>query len=272
MSRPRLLPTPAPRRRLRLRRLPPPAPPPPPVPSPPQSPADVIAGVFGLNPIVVSWSASAGASSYIVERSLDASTWSVIATGVTATSFVDSGLGYSTIYYYRVLAVSSAGYSPPSAEVGVATKAQPDVLTGQSLTMNLTRAHSFTGPVATFTDLNVQTASGRFVATINWGNGTVHAARSPVATEPSLLAAVKSMPVGSLPGPSYRDDDVEPGAAEISREQHGPGQRSGEAPASSTLVRPCSPRRDKTRCRCKKTSGRHSQDLCGGRRLISSPR
>ncbi len=68
-----------------------------------------IAGVFGLNAIVVSWSASAGASSYVVERSLDANTWSVIASGITATSFVDAGLAYSTIYYYRVLAVSSAG-------------------------------------------------------------------------------------------------------------------------------------------------------------------
>ena len=102
---------------------PPPAPPPPPVPSPPQSPAGVIAGVFGLNAIGVSWSASAGASSYVLERSLDANAWSVIASGITATSLVDAGLTYSTIYYYRVLAVSSAGYSPPSAAVGVATKA-----------------------------------------------------------------------------------------------------------------------------------------------------
>ena len=40
--------------------------------SPPQSPTGVIAGLIGLNAIGVSWNASAGASSYVVERSLDA--------------------------------------------------------------------------------------------------------------------------------------------------------------------------------------------------------
>ena len=106
---------------------------------PPPAPSNVSVGLIGLNQIVVSWNASPGASSYIVERSLDGSTWSAIATGVTATSFADSGLNYSTMYYYRVLAVSSAGSSAASAAVGAVTWAQPDVLTGQSLTMNLTR-------------------------------------------------------------------------------------------------------------------------------------
>ena len=81
----------------------------------------VSAGLAGLNQIVVSWSSSPGASSYIVERSLDGSTWSTIAAGVTATSFADSGLNYSTIYYYRVLAVSSAGTSPASVMVSATT-------------------------------------------------------------------------------------------------------------------------------------------------------
>ena len=42
------------------------------------------------------------------------------------TSFTDSGLNYSTIYYYRVLAVSSAGTSAASLAVGAVTSAQPD--------------------------------------------------------------------------------------------------------------------------------------------------
>jgi hypothetical protein len=106
-----------------------------------------------------------------LQSSLDASDWSVISSADIATSFVDVNLAYSTIYYYRVIAVSSAGSSPPSAVVGVATKAHPDVLSGQSLTLNLTRGQAFIGPVATFDDLDVQTASGELVATINWGNG-----------------------------------------------------------------------------------------------------
>jgi hypothetical protein len=151
----------------------PPSPPPPPPPSLPPVPASVKAVLVGLNQIRLSWTPSAGASKYIVERSLDASTWSAIATDVTATSFLDWGLRFSTTYYYFVLAASSAGTSPPSVIVSARTRAQPDILSGQSLIMSLTRGMSFTGPVATFTDLNAVTAAGQFMATINWGNGRV---------------------------------------------------------------------------------------------------
>jgi hypothetical protein len=128
----------------------------------------------GLNQIVFSWRASQGASSYIVERSPDGITWSTIATGVTSTSFVDSGLHYSTIYDYRTLAVSSGGISAASGAVGAVTlAAPPDALAGQSLVMYLTRGVAYTGPVATFVDANAATSTGNFAATINWGNGRV---------------------------------------------------------------------------------------------------
>jgi hypothetical protein len=120
--------------------------------------------------MVISWQASQGASSYVVERSLDTSTWSAIATGVTSTSFVDPGLNYSTVYYYRILAVSSSG-AAASSTISAVTSAQPDVLTGQPLTMDVTRGVSFTGPIAIFEDANTTTTAGRFTATINWGNG-----------------------------------------------------------------------------------------------------
>jgi hypothetical protein len=135
--------------------------------------------LIGLNTIGIYWNASAGASSYVVQRSLGANSWSVIASAATGTSLIDVGLAYSTIYYYRVLAVASAGTSPSSAVVGVATNVQPDILSGQPLTLNVTRGQSFIGPVATFTDANVQTLSGRFVATIKWGNG--HSSRGTVS-------------------------------------------------------------------------------------------
>jgi hypothetical protein len=149
----------------------PPPPPPAPVPSPPQSPSGLSVVLIGLNSIGVSWNASAGASSYVLERSLDQNSWSVIGSAVTSTSFVDAGLAYSTTYYYRVWAISGAGSSLPSAVVGAVTKAQSDALSGQPLIINATRGQLFIGPVATFTDQNIQAARGQFVATINWGNG-----------------------------------------------------------------------------------------------------
>jgi hypothetical protein len=129
----------------------------------------------GANQLVVSWQASQGATSYLIERSFDDSTWSAIATGVTSTSFVDSGLNYATSYYYRILAMSDAGLSGASAAGAATTLLQPDVLTAQALGITLTRGVSFTGPVAKFEDENLATTAGQFVATIHWDNGRTSA-------------------------------------------------------------------------------------------------
>jgi hypothetical protein len=131
------------------------------------------ASLEDLTEINVSWSPTAGASDYIVQRSADASNWSSLTTTDTATSYSDVNLNYLTTYYYRVLAASSAGVSPGSALVSVVTGAQPDVLTGQALVLTPKRKTPFTAAVATFTDVNASTTAGQFVATINWGDGTV---------------------------------------------------------------------------------------------------
>ena len=91
----------------------------------------------------------------------------------TTSTYSDGNLNYSTIYYYRVLAVSTAGVSPVGPAVSAETGAQPDALSAQSVNLSLTRQTSFTASVATFTDANVTTVAGRFVATINWGDGSV---------------------------------------------------------------------------------------------------
>lgn len=148
-----------------------PTPTPSPTPSPPTAPSHLSAGLSGRNQIVISWAASPGASSYIIERSLDDTTWSTISTGFSGTSFADTGLEYSTIYYYRVMAVSSAGTSAASVAVDAGTSAQPDSLTGQGLSLVVARRKPFTGPIAAFTDVNGATTASRFIATINWGGG-----------------------------------------------------------------------------------------------------
>jgi hypothetical protein len=149
---------------------PPPSPPPPP-PAPPRAPTNVHAELVGLNQIGLTWSPASGASSYVVERRQSASAWSTIASKIAATSFVNSGLAYSTTYYYLVVAVSSAGASPTSAIASMQTLAQPDVLTGSSLIINASRGTPFVGQVATFKDANAAATVGRFIATINWGDG-----------------------------------------------------------------------------------------------------
>jgi cellulose 1,4-beta-cellobiosidase len=62
--------------------------------------------------ILLQWNASAGATSYTIKRSLlDGQGFSTIATDVTNTSYVDSGLKTAKRYYYLVSAVNTSGES-----------------------------------------------------------------------------------------------------------------------------------------------------------------
>jgi len=75
----------------------------------PYAPKGVLAVGSGRD-ITVRWLPSFGATSYLVLRSPDNSSWSTIASGLSAstTSYVDTSAGSGT-YYYAVRAVNSAG-------------------------------------------------------------------------------------------------------------------------------------------------------------------
>lgn len=83
---------------------------------PPQTPANLVA--TGSNATVaLTWFASGGATSYTIKRSLTSgSGYLPVATGVTATSYLDTGLVNGTTYYYVVAATNSYGASADSAE------------------------------------------------------------------------------------------------------------------------------------------------------------
>ena len=85
--------------------------------APPSAPAGFIA-TPGNTEIGLSWTAPAGATSYNVYRGTTpgGEGASPVATGVTTTSFTDTGLTDGATYYYRVTAVNAGGESPESAE------------------------------------------------------------------------------------------------------------------------------------------------------------
>lgn len=97
-------------------------------------PANVTAAPGG-NQIVLSWSASSGAASYNVYRGLTPGGEGAtpVATGITSTTFTDTGLTRGTTYYYKVTAVDGApgiqggGESAPSAEASAVPYLSGDV-------------------------------------------------------------------------------------------------------------------------------------------------
>jgi hypothetical protein len=128
----------------------------------------------------------------MVERSVNGGLWVVIAGGVSATSYEDTGLSAGTTYRYAILASSAAGISAPGASAAVETgsasapsgsapaPAGPvaDSLASQPLIIEATRRQLFSGVVATFADANDLAVAASFVATIHWGDG--HTSRGTV--------------------------------------------------------------------------------------------
>jgi chitin-binding protein len=67
--------------------------------------------------VSLSWSAASGATGYNVKRSTtNGGPYSNVATNVTGTSYVNTGLTNGTTYYYVVTAVNASGESPVSTQ------------------------------------------------------------------------------------------------------------------------------------------------------------
>jgi len=95
-------------------------------PPPPNGAPYAVTGVVataGTGQVTVSWNAVSGATSYQLYRTANSgsepATPSV--TGITGTTFTDTGLNPGTTYYYRVVAVNSSGASGYSTEASAKT-------------------------------------------------------------------------------------------------------------------------------------------------------
>jgi len=94
-------------------------------PTPPPAPTGLTA-TPGDQQVELNWNASPGATSYKVKRSeTSGGPYDTIETGVTETTYTDTGLTNYETYYYVVTAVNSAGESPNSNEASATPEAPP---------------------------------------------------------------------------------------------------------------------------------------------------
>ena len=93
---------------------------------PPQRPAapQGLTAMAGSGQVTVSWTASVGATSYNVKRSITSGGETFLATATT-TSYVDKSVVVGTTYYYVVWAVNAVGESANSSEEVSATPTAP---------------------------------------------------------------------------------------------------------------------------------------------------
>lgn len=81
------------------------------------APVTGVLATGGNGQVALHWDTSPGAASYNVKRSTSSGA-EVIVANVTAPSYSDTGLANDTTYYYQVSAVSAAGETSNSLEVG----------------------------------------------------------------------------------------------------------------------------------------------------------
>src|SRR5258708_7217257 len=96
-------------------------------PPPPAAPKDLTASAASSSQVNLAWTASptSGVTYNVYSSTINGFTPSAsnrIASGVTATSYTETGLSASTKYYFRVTAVNATGESAATNQVTVTTR------------------------------------------------------------------------------------------------------------------------------------------------------
>ena len=144
--------------------------------------------------VALSWTASAGATSYNFYRGTTAGgeSTTALATGITTTTYTDSTAVNNTTYYYKVAAVNEAGTSPMSNEASATPElAKPTIGSFTANPASIASGSSSTLSWATTGAASIAITPGTFTSTAASGSTSV----SPTATTAFTLTATN--PAGS---------------------------------------------------------------------------
>jgi fibronectin type 3 domain-containing protein len=186
-----------------------------PMPTAPATPTG-LAAAAGNAQVSLTWTASVGATSYLVKRSTSSGAEAQISTS-TSTSYTDTGLTNGTKYFYVVSAVNSGGDSANSAQVS-ATPTAPST------------------PPATPTGLNA--TGGNAQVSLSWNAST--GAASYDLKRSTTSGGPYSTAVASPAAASYTDTGVTNGTTYyyVVSAVNTVGQSANSAQASATPAAP----------------------------------
>ena len=195
-------------------------------PTPPGPPTG-LGATGGQKQVALSWTGSQGAASYNVYRGTTAGGEGVtpIKTGVTTTSYTDTGLADSTTYYYKVTAVGSGGEGAPSNEAN-ATNAPippPGPPTGLGATGGQKQvALSWTGSqgAASYNVYRGTTAGGEGVTPIKTGVTTTSYTDTGLADSTTVLLQGHRRGLGRRGRPQQRGERADQPAGGRLRARH----------------------------------------------------
>jgi hypothetical protein len=111
--------------------------------APPPVPANLEA-TAGNASVALDWTASRGATAYNIYRSTKSGGETLLAPGITTTSYIDNAVVNGTTYFYRVSAVNSSAESVLSREVS-ATPTGPGMPSAGRIATRSTKAPSSSG-------------------------------------------------------------------------------------------------------------------------------